>query len=450
MKKSSVLLFSIFCLAFTSKAQIHFLTGSLQSKQVTTPVSSFAGGTIIVRYDAATKLIEWWGNYRNLTATNSGVHIHGSSQAGSTAPILFTLSSPTGTNGVFTGTATLTAGQEGELLGGRMYADVHSTGIYAIGGEIRAQLTTTTPGLTVFFNATLQGAQQVPPTLSRGTGIVNVLVDKTTNMLYVTGNYSTLFSAATSAHIHRGAGGVAGTIITPLVYTTTSTGTIDTARVIPDAEVESIISGNTYVDIHTFTNTGGEVRGQITMSTLPVKLTYFNGYKDRNQIALLWESAQEIDVKNYEVEQQNPETGEWVKKATIAATGGSTARKYRFDDIPALGKKDYLLYRLKTVDEDGQFVYSPIIRINYSRSKAGLTIMPNPVINNKLRFTITGMASEQKAEISIIDLGGRTILKTVASTLLNNNIDISTLSKGMYKLLVKMNNDTVLQETFSK
>jgi len=76
--------------------------------------------------------------------------------------------------------------------------------------------------------------------------------------------------------------------------------------------------------------------------------------------------------------------------------------------------------------------------------------MPNPVINNKLRFTITGMASEQKAEISIIDLGGRTILKTVASTLLNNNIDISTLSKGMYKLLVKMNNDTVLQETFSK
>ncbi len=76
--------------------------------------------------------------------------------------------------------------------------------------------------------------------------------------------------------------------------------------------------------------------------------------------------------------------------------------------------------------------------------------MPNPVINNKLRFTITGLSSEQKAEISVIDLGGRTMLKTSASTLLNNNIDVSTLSAGMYKLIIKINNGTILQETFSK
>ena len=76
--------------------------------------------------------------------------------------------------------------------------------------------------------------------------------------------------------------------------------------------------------------------------------------------------------------------------------------------------------------------------------------MPNPVINNKLRFTITGMASEQKAEISVIDLGGRTMLKTAVSTLLNNNIDISKLSSGMYKLLIKMDDGKVLQQSFSK
>jgi hypothetical protein len=60
-------------------------------------------------------------------------------------------------------------------------------------------------------------------------------------------------------------------------------------------------------------------------SLYPLSVTYFNGYKDRNQIALLWEASQEMDVKNYEVEQQNPETGEWVKKGTISANGG-TAR----------------------------------------------------------------------------------------------------------------------------
>ena len=696
MKKISSLLFSIFFLTLASKAQIHFLTGSLQAKQVSTSIPSFGGGTIIVKYNAASQLVEWWGNFRSLTAPNSGVHIHGPASAGSTGPILFTLAAASsGTNGAFTGTATLTAGQEGDLLGGRMYVDVHSTGAYVTSGEIRAQLTPTTQGQSVFLNARLQGAQQVPPTSSTGTGMVNALVDKTTMMLYLTGNYSGLSFAAISAHIHRGAPGANGSVVTNSQFTTTSTGTIDTARAITPAEADSILNGNTYVDIHTFSNTGGEVRGQLSMLsqlryfanpltgaaevpantstargtvivryntetnlfelvgdyqnlsapitashihgpaapgvnadvlfpltntggttgtltgsatltqaqeaellagnmyanvhsttfpggeiraqviprtenqshhftatlqssqevppvaspatgsatvlldratrlvfvttrfsgltsnimaahlhhgtagtngpvvvplnfsgttsgtvtgtgtvratfadsmingltyvnihtvtnpngeiraqlanlTLPVKLTYFNGYKDRNKIALLWETTQEIDVKNYEVEQQSLETGEWVKKATISATGGNAARKYRFDDIPVLGKKDYLLYRLKTVDADGKFVYSSIIRINYAQSKAGLTIMPNPVINNKIRFTITGMASEQKAEISVIDLGGRTMLKTAASTLLNNSIDISALSSGVYKLIIRMNNGTVLQENFSK
>ncbi len=449
MKKFSILLLLILSLTVTTQAQVHFLTGSFQAKQVSLSVSSFAGGTVIVKYDAKTKIMEWWGNFRNLTATNSGVHIHGAASPGSTAPILFASATPGGTNGIFTGTATLTVGQEGDLLGGKMYADVHSTGLYAA-GEIRAQLTTTTLGQTEFLISTLRGALQVPPTNSTATALINILLDKSAKMVYVTGNYTGLNSAATSAHIHRGAAGVSGATITALQYTTTSTGTIDTARAITSSDVDSILSGKTYVDIHTFTNAAGEIRGQVALTTLPVKLTYFNGYKDRNQIALIWESALEIDVKSYEVEQQNIETGEWLKKATIAATGGNAARKYRLDDQPTLGRKDYVLYRLKMIDADGQFVYSSIIRINYGQSKAGLTIMPNPVANNKLRFTITGMASEQKAEISIIDLGGRTLLKTAASTLLNNNIDISTLSAGMYKLIIKMDNGTVMQEGFSK
>jgi hypothetical protein len=449
MKKISIVLFLIFSLTRASQAQVHFLTGSLQAKQVSSSVSSFAGGTVIVRYDAAAKLMQWWGNFRNLTATNSGVHIHGAALPGSTAPILFATATAGGTNGAFTGTAVLTSGQEGDLLGGKFYVDVHSTGTYSA-GEIRAQLTTTTLGQTEFLISTLTGAQQVPPTNSIATGMVNILVDKTARMVYVTGNYSGLTSAATNAHIHKGASGVSGTMITPLVYTTTSTGTLDTARAITSAEVDSILSGKTYVDIHTFTSAAGEIRGQVSLTTLPVKLTYFNGYKDRNQVALIWESAQEIDVKSYEVEQQNIETGEWVKKATVTATGGNAARKYRLDDLPTLGRKDYVLYRLKMIDADGKFVYSPIIRINFGLSKAGLTIMPNPVINNKLRFTITGITSEQKAEISVIDLGGRTMLKTSVSSLLNNNIDISTLSSGVYKLIIRMNNGDVLQENFSK
>jgi hypothetical protein len=63
---------------------------------------------------------------------------------------------------------------------------------------------------------------------------------------------------------------------------------------------------------------------------MPYKTSYFNGYKDRNIVALLWEAAQEIDVKAYEVEQQNIETGEWVKKATVSANGGKRCAEVPF------------------------------------------------------------------------------------------------------------------------
>ena len=183
-----------------------------------------------------------------------------------TQVLLLPLTNSGGTTGTLSGTATLTDAQETDLLAGNMYANVHSTGTYS-GGEIRAQLTTTTDGQTEFLVARLQGAQQVPPDSSLATGMVHALVDKTTHMLYLTGSYSGLTSAANNAHIHSGAPNVAGSVIIPLIFTTTTTGTIDTSQVISIGDETDILNGNTYVNVHTGTNPGGEIRGQLTQLT---------------------------------------------------------------------------------------------------------------------------------------------------------------------------------------
>ncbi len=432
----------------TMLSQLRYFAGSLSGANEVPPNSSAARGTVIVKYDTSTRVLELVGDYQNLTATISGSHIHGPAGPGVNAPVLFNLNNKGGTTGILTASATLTPAQETALLTGNMYANVHST-TYP-DGEIRVQLLATSTFESHLFTGLAQASQEVPPVSSSGSAVPTVLLDKITRIVYVTAGFSGLTSSINNAHIHGGAVGTNGPVVVPLNISGTTSGTVTGTGTVRATFADSMINGLTYFNIHTVTNSNGEIRAQLGNLTLPVKLTYFNGYKDRNQVALLWEASQEINVKNYEVEQQNIETGEWVKKATIAAVGGSAARKYSFDDIPALGKKDYVLYRLKMIDADGKFVYSSIIRINYSQSKAGLTIMPNPVVNNKLRFTITGMASEQKAEISVIDLGGRTMLKTSASSLLNNNIDISKLSSGMYKLVIRMNDGTVLQENFSK
>jgi hypothetical protein len=79
----------------------------------------------------------------------------------------------------------------------------------------------------------------------------------------------------TSVHIHNGAPGVAGTTVVTLFTTTTpvsplgsfATGAMLDANLPAGVTVASMkalfASGNAYVDIHTVTNTAGELRGQI-------------------------------------------------------------------------------------------------------------------------------------------------------------------------------------------
>lgn len=434
-------------------SELRYFAGALNGAKEVPANTSPARGTVIVRYNTVTNLLELTGDYQRLSATISGSHIHGPATPTTTAPVLYDVTNTGGTMGTLTASITITEAQETDLLAGNTYVNVHSTTFP--NGEIRAQLLPSTSGQTEYITGRFSAAQSVatPAVVSSGTGTTTVLLDKATRKIYVTANYSGLTSGITNSHIHRGAAGTNGPVSIQLYFVpgTTSgtvTGPVDT--VISATLADSIINGFSYLNIHTTNYPAGEIRAQLGDLVLPVKLAYFNGYKERNTVALIWESAQEVNVKHYEVEQLNQETGEWIKKGTVAATGGSTSAKYRFDDMPAIGTKEFILYRLKMVDLQGTVSYSSIIRINYSQTKAALNLLANPVVNGTLGFTVSGLANNnQKAEISIIDFSGRIVHKQSASTLLNNFVNVSKLSKGMYKLVVKTNS-TVLQETFSR
>ncbi|MDQ6815234.1 MAG: CHRD domain-containing protein, partial [Bacteroidota bacterium] len=351
-----------------------------------------------------------------------------------------------GTSGVLTATVTLSAEDESNLLGGLMYLNVHDASYPD--GEIGGQLVTTTAGETQYFTNTLSSSQQVPTNSSTATGKVTAILDRVTNKVFLTGNFTGLDSAASAGHIHRGLTGTNGPVIVPLSVTKDITGTITGSATVSSSFADSMTRGFTYVNIHNSTHPGGEIRAQLGDLVLPVKLEYFNGYKDHSQVVLIWQSAQELNVKSYEVEQQD-EAGSWIKKTAIAAKGGNLDMKYSVNDVPLATKRDYVLYRLKTVDFSGAAVYSSVIKINYTKSQAAFTILQNPIINGSLVLTITGLPIADKAEISIIDFSGRLMKKAGGSTLSNNIIDISSLAKGMYKVVVKVN-DTVLQQSINK
>jgi hypothetical protein len=240
MKKLSTFLFFIFLFTLTASAQIRYLKGTLSAAQEVPPVSSPGGGVVIVKYNMATRMLEHYGNYRGLTAPITNQHIH-TAPPGVVGPVTFPLVSSGGTSGTLTipaGSQVLTPAQEADLLAGNMYTNVHTSTFP--GGELRAQLTLTTDGQTVQLNARLQGAQQVPPNGSRAMGMVDALIDKSTNMLYLTGSYRGLTKAANNAHIHKAPPNVAGPVIIPVIFTADTTGTLDTTRVISAADRDSI------------------------------------------------------------------------------------------------------------------------------------------------------------------------------------------------------------------
>lgn len=107
---------------------------------------------------------------------------------------------------------------------------------------------------------TLSGNNEVPPvqTSASGTGTVDVAADGTVNVrVTVTG------MTATAAHIHQAAAGANGPVIVPLNKAGDNTFVSAPGAKMSEAHLAAYRAGNTYLNVHSARNPGGEVRAQL-------------------------------------------------------------------------------------------------------------------------------------------------------------------------------------------
>ena len=115
---------------------------------------------------------------------------------------------------------------------------------------------------TDVFEATLSGAQEVPPANTRGTGTAEVQLNTSTNVLSWKVTYSGLSGPATAAHIHGPAGPAANAgVVIP--FQNAGTSPIVGQATITPAQYGDLAAGLWYVNVHTAANPGGEIRGQL-------------------------------------------------------------------------------------------------------------------------------------------------------------------------------------------
>ncbi len=169
-----------------------------------------------------------------------------------------------------------------------------------------------------------------------------------------------------------------------------------------------------------------------TLQALPVNLIAFNAQSVNKKVQLFWQVSTELNFKQYIIEWSKDGIN-FLQLATMLARGtGANTTSYSYEHINPIEANNF--YRLKLVDENGSFQYSPMRLISRIK-KADVFIYPNPAKN---MVNIQYNTNNQNATVSIMDAVG----KIVKQQLLNNNstaINISELANGIYTISVIQN-----------
>ncbi|MBC7949067.1 MAG: S8 family serine peptidase [Chitinophagaceae bacterium] len=122
--------------------------------------------------------------------------------------------------------------------------------------------------------------------------------------------------------------------------------------------------------------------GLSTNQVLPVSLLSFTARKQSNKDVLAeWTTASEINTNRFEVEVAKGnrafQLNQFVKIGEVSSVGNSNANQhYAFNDIEN-NKTGVRYYRLKMVDNDGRFTYSPVRPVVFDE-EVKWQVYPNP------------------------------------------------------------------------
>lgn len=99
------------------------------------------------------------------------------------------------------------------------------------------------------------------------------------------------------------------------------------------------------------------------IAPLPVGLSSFTAKASNDQVHLRWETKTEVNNFGFEIERASTSpVQEWIKIGFVEGNGNSNSPKeYSFIDKNVLSGN--YAYRLKQIDTDGQFKYSPEVNV---------------------------------------------------------------------------------------
>ncbi len=163
-------------------------------------------------------------------------------------------------------------------------------------------------------------------------------------------------------------------------------------------------------------------------TVVPVKLISFSAVpQSDNTTTLYWNTANEINTKQFVIEQSSD--GIKFNSTRNIIAKGKTNNNYSANVADA--NTGIVFYRLKIVDNDGTFSFSPILKIDRRKNTAGFSVLTNPVKDFIIINTTDRSLNNTTA--NIINMQGA-VVKNFIVKQGSQTVDINGLPKGVYYL----------------
>jgi dienelactone hydrolase len=168
---------------------------------------------------------------------------------------------------------------------------------------------------------------------------------------------------------------------------------------------------------------------------VPVDFISFDIKKEASTAKLTWKVAEEFNVTRYEIEKSVNGTG----FSKIGSVNAADITEYHFTTALSSANGQY---RIKAVDMDGKYKFSPVVHFNSGRASVVIKAFPIPAQNE---ITLQHPTAVQASRITITAADGR-LVKTAYPNqgLQQTNLDLSRLNRGSY--FVRYEDGTVITE----
>lgn len=183
------------------------------------------------------------------------------------------------------------------------------------------------------------------------------------------------------------------------------------------------------------------IGGIVYENVLPVTLTAFRADRKNNVADLTWNTENQENFSHFEIERSSTGNDDFATIGNVAATGTETG-SYQFADANGARLAQKAYYRLKMVDMDGQYKYSPVTMVTFDNAPA-IMVTPTLVAAGQPVYVNIAGSAQAKAEVKLFDMSGKQISRQAGS----GRIQVATngLRKGMY--IVAVSNGTTISST---